>query len=104
MAKIHWSVYIIVGLFVSIFSWRVNYDKFVFFFYAGWIFVFIGIAKLAFGFANKKMNRTKEPEVAPQHKAPLQPQQQAHHYRRCRKCGNVIGLHDRFCNRCGSGV
>lgn len=104
MAKIHWLVYVIVGLFVSIMSWRLNYEKLLFFFYAGWFFIFIGVVKLIFGLIKRKIDRKEEPSKKVQHQAPIQPQHQAHHYKRCHKCGNAVRLHDRFCARCGYRV
>ncbi|MBS3114726.1 zinc ribbon domain-containing protein [Candidatus Woesearchaeota archaeon] len=100
MAKIHGLVYIAVGLFVSIFSWKVNYEKFVFFFYAGLVFVFVGVMKLIFGLIKRKMSKTGEV----QHITSVQSQHQAHHYKRCHKCGNIMKMHDRFCSRCGAKV
>ncbi|MDP3765033.1 MAG: hypothetical protein Q8R04_00820 [Nanoarchaeota archaeon] len=102
MAKIHGLVYIVVGLFVSIFSWKVNYEKFIFFFYVGLIFVFIGILKLVFGLIKRKMDRKEEPLERVHHKVSIQPHHQAHHYKRCHKCGNAVKLHDGFCSRCGT--
>ena len=104
MAKIHGLMYIAVGLFVSIFSWKINYEKFIFFFYVGWVFVFIGVVKLIFVFIKRKMDIKEGPIKMAQHKASIQPHHQAHHYKRCRKCGNAVRLHDRFCSRCGAGV
>lgn len=102
MAKIHGLVYIVVGLFVSVFSWKVDYQKFIFFFYVGWVFVFIGVVKLIFVFIKRKMGIKEEPVKMAQHKVSIQPHHQAYHYKRCRKCGNAVRLHDRFCSRCGA--
>ena len=104
MAKIHGLVYVLVGLFVSIFSWKVNYEKFIFFFYAGWIFVFIGIIKLIFGFIKRRMDAKEKPKDSVQHKTAIQPQHQSHHYKKCHKCGNIVKITDRFCGRCGAKV
>ena len=92
MAKIHGLVYVLVGLFVSIFSWKVNYEKFIFFFYFGWVFVFIGIVKPIFGFVNRKINKKEKPKERGPDKTAIQPQQQAHHYKRCHKCGNIVKI------------
>ena len=95
MVKIHGLVYVIVGLFVSIFSYQLNYEKLVFFFYIGLIFVVVGIAKIIFGLIGHRKNEAS----AAHHKA--QHQQQVKY---CSKCGNVLKLHDRFCSRCGAGA
>ena len=94
MAKIHWSVYIIVGLFVSIFSWRLDYVKLVFFFYAGLFFIFVGILKLVFNFIKNKMS--KEEKV--QHKSVQQ------HIKYCHNCGTALRHQAKFCTRCGYRV
>ena len=93
MAKIHWSVYIIVGLFVSIFSWRLNYEKLIFFFYAGLFFIFVGILKLVFSFIKNRMNKKEKTRKV---------QQQNIKY--CHNCGTALRLHHRFCTKCGARV
>jgi hypothetical protein len=95
MAKIHWSVYILVGAFVSIMSWRLNYQKLIFFFYAGWIFVFIGVVKLIFDLIKRRMTKTTT-----QHKIHSKPQ----HIKYCHQCGAALRLQVRFCSRCGAKV
>ena len=95
MAKIHWSVYIITGLFVSILSYKLNYEKLVFFFYIGLIFIVIGAAKLSFNLINKKAKKAQT--------AHHKPQQQAG-FRYCPKCANVLRPHDKFCSICGAKV
>ncbi|MBI2657185.1 zinc-ribbon domain-containing protein [Candidatus Woesearchaeota archaeon] len=90
MAKIHWLAYIFVGLFVSIFSWRFDYEKFIFFFYAGWAFVFAGIVKLIFNFVKNKAGK----------KEAANKMHRSHKY--CPSCGAAIHLHARFCTRCGT--
>ena len=60
MAKIHWPVYFIVGLLVSVLSWKLNYQKLIFFFYVGLIFILIGSAKLIFGLTKRSSNKKDE--------------------------------------------
>ncbi|MBS3104867.1 zinc ribbon domain-containing protein [Candidatus Woesearchaeota archaeon] len=94
MAKIHGLVYILVGLFVSIFSWRLNYEKLIFFFYAGWIFVFIGVVKLIFNLIKTKMNKKEKIH----HKSVQQ------HVKFCHNCGIALRQQAKFCARCGARV
>mgnify|MGYP001560674080 CR=1 FL=1 len=87
MAKIHWLIYIIVGLFVSISSWRIDYEDLYIFFYAGLVFILIGIAKLIFG-----LNIKKEKSITKHH---------AQGAKYCHNCGYAARLHDKFCSKCG---
>ncbi|MBS3101798.1 hypothetical protein J4204_06760 [Candidatus Woesearchaeota archaeon] len=89
MAKIHWLIYVIVGLFISIASYKLDYEKLVFFFYVGFIFVFIGILKLIF---NLVKNRTTKKETA-HHKAVHQQSNTKY----CNQCGAALSLHHKFC-------
>lgn len=99
MAKIHGLVYILVGLFVSILSWRLNYEKLVFFFYFGWIFIFVGVLKLIF---NLIKNRTIKKETVHHKIKHHQPQKSNVKY--CHNCGAALRQQARFCARCGAGV
>lgn len=96
MAKIHGLVYILVGLLVSILSYRLNYEKLIFFFYAGLFFILVGISKLIFWFIKK--------QEKVQHQAANQARYQAHHYKRCHKCGSAVVFNGRFCSKCGAAV
>ena len=78
MAKIHWIVYFIVGLFVSITSYFIDYNK------------------LIFNLMKKEMNKTKIQKNFRQI--------QRKRLKRCRKCSNVMRITDRFCTRCGAEV
>ncbi len=104
MAKIHWLVYLIVGLFVSIFSYRLNYGKLIFFFYAGLFFILVGISKMILGFMKKSTGKkvTSQEKIHPQ--TANQAKYQAHHYKRCHKCGSAVALNSRFCSKCGAAV
>ena len=50
MAKIHGLVYIIVGLFVGIASYKINYQNLYIFFYLGMFFIALGVAKILIRF------------------------------------------------------
>jgi len=101
MAKIHWSVYIIVGALVSALSYRFNYDKLIFFFYFGFVFVFAGIVKLIFSLMNLK---SKKEEMHTQTQVHQAHKQHIQHFKRCARCGNVLRISDKFCARCGARV
>ncbi|MBI2658618.1 zinc ribbon domain-containing protein [Candidatus Woesearchaeota archaeon] len=94
MAKIHWLFYIAVGLFVSISSWRLNYEKLIFFFYIGLFFILIGILKLIFSLIKTKMSKKEKVH----HKSPQQ------HVKYCHNCGAALRHQARFCTRCGAKV
>lgn len=79
------------GLLVSLISWKIDKERFIFFFYSGLIFVFIGIVKLAFNLAKSKAVKKDVPEV-----------HRAHKY--CQRCGSAVSLHARFCPRCGASL
>lgn len=98
MAKIHGLVYIVVGLFVSILSLKLNYQRFIVFFYAGLVFIVFGVIKLIFNLIKSKSNKTKDVHHKIEHKQQIRSQQ---HFRYCPKCRNIMKLHDRFCSRCG---
>ena len=101
MAKIHWIVYIVVGSLVSIFSYKLDYQKLVFFFYTGLVFVVVGVIKLIFNSVKNKTNKTQKINNKLQHKSSNQPHQ-ARHFKYCSKCHNIVRLADRFCNKCGA--
>jgi chromate transport protein ChrA len=92
MAKIHWLVYIIVGIFVSIFSWKTDFEKLMLFFYLGLLFILIGIVKLVF-----VIGKGRHKEEKTHHKAGQQ-----HKGKYCHSCGSQIELHHKFCTKCGA--
>lgn len=100
MAKIHGLVYIMVGLFVSILSWNLDYEKLIFFFYAGIVFLFLGIAKLGFDFIKRRKTNLENQHLKMRHQAVHGTRQAGY----CTKCGSASRLHDRFCSRCGSRI
>ena len=102
MAKIHGIVFFMIGLFVAVASYKINYGKLYVFFYAGLFFIVYGVAKIIIGFINKdekkqsplnKLNRNQ----LNQFKQPTKQQ-----YKRCPTCGNVARGYDNFCSRCGA--
>lgn len=99
MAKIHWLVYFIVGLLVSVLSWRLNKEKLIFFFYIGLIFIVVSIAKLIFGIIKKSSNKKEN-----KHQKIQTQKQRIQHFKRCSRCGNVIRINEGFCSVCGARV
>ncbi len=99
MPKIHWIIYVVIGLFVSILSWRLNYEKLIFFFYIGLIFILVGIVKLLISLINRKTSK-KGIVHKVQHQTPK------HHirFKRCSRCSNIVRIGDSFCNKCGARV
>ena len=89
MKKIHWSVYIIMGLFISAASYKLNYQKLIFFFYLGLIFVLVGIARLIIGKNENKRQMQKQP---------------IRQFKRCMTCNNIVRISEHFCNKCGARV
>ncbi|MBI4452902.1 zinc ribbon domain-containing protein [Candidatus Woesearchaeota archaeon] len=105
MAKIHGIAYILIGLLVVIASWKINYSNLILFFYIGWIFVLVGMVKLMLGFGKKKDKPQQNAQSRNlSHLTSQGRQHQAHHYKKCPRCHNVMRVHDRFCGRCGYRV
>lgn len=93
MAKIHGLVYVIIGLSISIVSWKLKNEKLMSFFYIGLIFVLIGFVKLIFNKIKRKVGKTEKI-----HKATYQNQR----FKYCPKCRTMLNVYDRFCRRCGA--
>ena len=112
MTKIHGLVYILIGAFVSIMSWRLNQEKLLFFYYAGYFFIFVGILKLIFNWMKNRAEKPKVHAQQVQHKPAPQmnhPMNKLHHQARhqikyCHNCGTQLRLHHKFCARCGARV
>lgn len=114
MAKIHGLVYILIGAFVSIMSWKLNKEKLLFFFYAGWAFVAVGVVKIIFNLVSGKAEKPKthvqqsQPHHVTQNKpSPTRPQHpQAFHQqiKYCHRCRTPLRLHHKFCSNCGARV
>ena len=101
MAKIHGFMYILIGLFVSIMSWKLNNQKIFFFFFVGLIFVFVGVVKLIINFIKNKKNKTKNAQTNIHNQQHLKSQMHQR-FKYCQKCRNAIKINDRFCGRCGT--
>jgi len=99
MAKIHGIVYFIIGVFVAIASYIINYDKLYFFFYIGLLFIIFGVAKIVIGFINKEEKKQIPLNKLNQNQFRQVPKQQ---YKRCPTCGNAARIADNFCSRCGT--
>ncbi|HLC50301.1 MAG TPA: hypothetical protein VJI97_02630 [Candidatus Nanoarchaeia archaeon] len=104
MAKIHWIVYLLAGFLTSSVSWKLNYDKFLLFFYVGILFILIGIAKMTFssGKKDEKPLQHKAQNSQATHRQPIHQNNQ--NLKRCPYCSNVARIHDNFCSRCGRRI
>ena len=106
MSEIPPWAYIGSGLLISIVS-AISYQRFVFFFWVGCIFVLVGAVKFL-------IKKTKKPEDIEQkrriayerasklHHQGMQAQHQVQQYKKCRFCGSVMRIRDGYCPRCGS--
>ncbi len=113
MAKLSGWTYIVVGIFVSAVSYKVNYEKFIFFFYFGLLFAIIGVVRLGINFMKSKSPLEEEkaaekPYGQSRHNySPARTSQhpsQHHSVKYCQNCGNAAGIHDNFCSRCGARI
>jgi len=104
LAKIHGLVYIIIGLFVGIASWRINYEKLYVFYYAGLFLIAFGVAKLLINFIQgKSKEKTEVKKPVHQHYGQLR-QNPNRQYKYCSRCGNVMRAYDNFCSKCGARI
>lgn len=91
--KISSVVYVILGLFISLFSWLVNRStnskKLILFFYIGIIIIVFGLIKY---FILRKSSKEKI-------KAKIPAQTKFWSY--CPKCRQQVNIFDNFCSRCG---
>jgi hypothetical protein len=99
MVKIHWSVYLILGIGVLLTSYNLDTQKFQLFIWTGYIFLTVGIAKMVFWF----ITRVKESPVEKNEIRRELHQTRSHQKfeRYCMKCGNPLGGHEIFCPKCG---
>jgi len=87
MVKLHGAVYLIIGIFVTWYSWFVG-KKMVLFLWLGIGLIVLGLVKIAYLFFNRKKEgstHVHESKMASY----------------CHKCGNLIKEFDQFCSRCG---
>ena len=123
MAKIHGIVYILIGAFIALVSWQINFDDLKAFFYVGLFFAAVGLFKITFSL----MKRNEEKKIIRHKTHPhhLQSPSQSLHsrtnhinmhsqrtnpaplpahsqYKRCKVCHNIMSVHDNFCSKCGN--
>ena len=67
MAKLHWMVFIIAGLALTFSSWMIDREKLVLFFYAGFVFLLIGIAKFIYESKGEDKKETGEKQLRHSH-------------------------------------
>lgn len=98
MVKIHWSVYLILGIGVLLTSYNIDTQKFKLFIWVGYIFLTVGIAKLVFWF----ITRTKESPIEKKKLIRELHQRTPNKFSRyCMSCGNPLSGHEIFCPKCG---
>lgn len=86
MTKLHWIVFVITGLILTFGSWMINRERFVLFFYAGFVFLLIGIVKFIYK-KNKMPNKPTYPNI-----------------KHCPRCRAPLRLDASFCYNCGGRV
>jgi hypothetical protein len=86
-----WS-WILVGLVITIVSWSVEMELFV---WLGLLFIAVGAAKIIISYMTGK--ETHQERKAEQHAPAAHP---SHQYYRC-YCGNPVRATDSFCSACG---
>ena len=100
MVKIHWSVYLILGIGVLVASYKIDSQSFRLFIWVGYLFLVIGVAKLVFWFiTNKKESSLDKKELRReiQQNAP-----KGHGLSRyCMRCGVPLKGNENFCSSCG---
>ena len=96
MVKIHWSFYLILGAAVLFTSNKVDPQKFKIFIWVAYLFLVIGVAKLAIWFISKK----KESPAERKEFGNYAPQQQRA-ARFCQGCGTQLQGYENFCSGCG---
>ena len=98
MVKIHGIIYILIGIFISIVSYLIDAQDLYIFYYGGMFFIAFGVAKIVLRFIAGGKEGQKDAKIN-QQKMQAHPVQS---YKKCRRCGNVARLTDRFCPRCGT--
>lgn len=115
MAKLHWIVFVIVGIIFTFGSWMINRERFVLFFYAGFVFLLIGAIKIIY--SGKESDASERGQKAMQQlNSNIQKKQ---HYLRpanfssaakialskvkyCHNCRAPSGINANFCHKCGA--
>lgn len=86
-----------VGLVVAITAW---YTEMPLFFWLGWAFIIVGVAKFVFGYVTRKDESPQERKAVQRMLPPSRMQHVAHQYYRC-ACGAAVRASDNFCTYCG---
>jgi len=100
MVKIHWTVYLIIGIAILFTSYKIDSQKFKLFIWLAYLFIAIGTAKLVFGYINKKRESPKEKKEIRGNIYQRATQKRATRY--CPNCGNVLNRYENFCPMCGT--
>ncbi len=96
MKGISGTVYIVIGLFMTLASLIIDKQKLLLFAIIGGIMVIIGIVKVLTSPKEKKQQqipKSKQPARHPQQNGPLAP-------RRCKYCGYMARPTDKYCGNC----
>ncbi len=118
MTRIHGSVFVIIGLVVSVVSYLL--EHLFAFLYVGIVFIFYGLIKLIFFSSKKEKSQTQNPHLQPnqsnqkyqqQQYPQLKPNVKVHYHPQtnyqyviCPSCGYHMHTSYRFCPRCGYEV
>ncbi|MBS3136227.1 hypothetical protein J4401_04680 [Candidatus Woesearchaeota archaeon] len=102
--KLHWLMYLIVGVFVMGFSFFIrsksdNAQQFMLFIWAGGIFILIAIYKLG-----REWLQNKPAKVKKSAKAEPEMQETNLNVKYCTACGAAMRHFDRFCYKCGNSL
>jgi len=94
MVKIHWSVYIILGVAVLFTSYRIDSQKFRLFIWLGYLFLAIGVMKLGIWYVRRK-------KESPVEMRDVNVYAQQKRGRFCPGCGGGLRGSETFCPGCG---
>jgi hypothetical protein len=106
--EINGLIYIIVGVFVAIFSYsitlfneKISITRFFIFIILGIIFIMIGLVKILRNSVSKpKKQEIKQTQNISNGQQPLVNP----HVKYCPQCGNTLRHFDRFCYKCGNRI
>ena len=104
MAKLSSMVYLLIGLFVLVVSFTLDWRRFLIFIVVGVVFFAIGIIKLvaAPGKAKVQLDDTDRLHHYQQKMPPTDPRDAQVRTKVCHNCGAAAMIHARYCWRCGS--
>ena len=103
MASIHGTVYLLIGIGVTIASKIINPEKLKIFFYLGLLFIAWGVMKLFFSYIMAKSSKPRHSQPQPHLHSHKNPNLQTL-ARYCSRCGNMLHGHGNFCQYCGAPV